>query len=151
MPRANGTRRGRSVITAAADHDATALLARVRELKPGELLRLATLWAGIRDGSLDPGRQRRRSAARIALRLATRTSDAPSSSIDSERAVAAVREVLAGPLAGSSIALRGPAADAAWAVADALDAIRHRDRLTVIAHEELLRPWRELLAELAPG
>jgi hypothetical protein len=54
-------------------------------------------------------------------------------------------------MAAQGSTLRGPLADAAFAVTDALDAIAHAGRLTPIAYEELLRPWRELTDELWSG
>lgn len=136
--------------TASAD-PAEAMLERVRRLEPRQILRLATLWAGVHDGSLDAGRQKRRAAARIALRLAVRGDGEESTALgrsDTSRAAAAVRHALDAASTDASRALRGPGSDAAFAVGDALDAIRHRSRLTRIAHDELLLPWRTLLVEL---
>ena len=133
--------------TASAD-SAAAILERARRLEPRQILRLAALWAGVSNGSIDPGRQKRRSAARIALRLATRGEDRASDRAESEQAATAVRHALASASADASRALRGPGADAAFAIGDALDALRHRDQLTAIAYDELLRPWRLLLVHL---
>lgn len=86
--------------------------------------------------------------ARMALRVRTRGDTAVDDPLESSRAADAVQAVLAGAPAGGMIAMRGPAADAAFAVGDALDAVRNRHRLSPMAYDELLRPWRALIAEL---
>lgn len=121
------------------------LLAAVREMRPRHLVRLAGLWAGVDAGVLDPGRQGRRNAARVAVRYVTRREDRAAARLRAEAAARSVSEVMA---TGTS-ALSGPAADAAFAITDALDAIAHADRLAPIAYRELLLPWRELMSELA--
>jgi ribulose-5-phosphate 4-epimerase/fuculose-1-phosphate aldolase len=131
----------------ASDERQDELLAAVRRLEPGQLMRLAGLWAGVSQGALDADRQRRRNAARLALRYVTRREDRILARRRTAAAVAAVATVMAGH--GST--LRGPLADAAFAVTDALDAIAHAERLAPIAYEELLRPWRELTEELRSG
>jgi hypothetical protein len=120
------------------------LLATVRRLEPGHLVRLAGLWAGVSQGALDADRQRRRNAARLALRYVTRREDRVVARSRTAAAAAAVGTVIA----AQGTTLRGPLADAAFAVTDALDAIAHAEHLTPVAYDELLRPWRELMTEL---
>lgn len=121
------------------------LLAAVRALRPRDLVRLAGLWAGVDAGTLDRERQGRRNAARVAVRYVTRREDRVAVRRRAEAAARAVAEVMA---AGGAPMLSGPAADAAFAVTDALDAIAHADRLAPVAYRELLLPWRQLAAEL---
>ncbi len=129
----------------ASDERQAELLAAVRRMQPRHLVRLAGLWAGVSHGALDASRQHRRNAARLALRYVTRREDR---SLGRTRAQAAAGAV--GAVAGSGSArLSGPMADAAFALTDALDALAHGDRLTPAAYEELLQPWRQLLAEIA--
>jgi hypothetical protein len=129
----------------ASDERQAELLAAVRRLQPHHLVRLAGLWAGVSHGSLDARRQYRRNAARLALRYVTRREDR---AVSRGRALAAAAAVTA--VAGTDVSrLTGPMADAAFALTDALDALAHADRLTVAAYDELLNPWRQLLAELA--
>jgi hypothetical protein len=124
------------------------LLAAVRALQPRHLVRLAGLWAGVDAGALDPERQGRRNAARVAVRYVTRREDRATARLRAEAAARVVAEVMA----TGSTRLSGPAADAAFAITDALDAIAHAERLAPIAYRELLLPWRELSAELSdPG
>ena len=136
------------MVTASADDTADDLLDRVRHLEPQQLLRLAALWAGVRDGAIDGSRQKRRLMARMALRVRTGGGVAVDDPHESSRAADAVQAVLAGAPLGGMIAMRGPAADAAFAIGDALDAVRNRHHLSPMAYEELLRPWRALIAEL---
>jgi hypothetical protein len=130
-----------------SDERQAELLAAVRRLEPGHLVRLAGLWAGVSQGALDADRQRRRNAARLALRYVARREDR----IVARSRTAAAAAAVATAMATNGTTLRGPMADAAFAVTDALDAIAHAGRLTPIAYEELLRPWRELTAELRSG
>lgn len=123
------------------------LLAAVRALRPRDLVRLAGLWAGVDAGTLDPGRQGRRNAARVAVRYVTRREERAAVRQRAGAAARAVAEVMA----GGSGALSGPAADAAFAITDALDAIAHADRLAPVAYRELLLPWHQLVAELGAG
>jgi hypothetical protein len=133
------------VAVAAFDEQAEALLETVRRLSPPQLLRLAGLWAGVSYGSLDPHRQRRRNGARIALRyLADEDRDREQDG-RSAAAAAAVLQAFGGDGTRGARSLRGPAADATFAVADALDALAYGDRLTSVAFEELMRPWNELM------
>jgi hypothetical protein len=129
----------------ASDERQAELLAAVRRMEPRHLVRLAGLWAGVAQGTLDRDRQHRRNAARLALRYVSRREER---SLGRGRALAAAAAVcaVAGTKPGS---LAGPMADAAFALTDALDALAHRDRLTPAAYEELLQPWRQLLAEIA--
>jgi hypothetical protein len=128
----------------ALDKRQAELLEAVRRLEPHHLVRLAGLWAGVSAGILDADRQQRRNAARLAVRYVSRREDRPAVRRRGAAAAAAVGSVM-GAASGS---LRGPVADAAFAVTDALDAIAHADRLTPVAYDELLRPWRELMAEI---
>jgi hypothetical protein len=128
-----------------ADSAQDELLAAVRALQPRHLVRLAGLWAGVAAGTLDPERQGRRNAARVAVRYVTRREDRAAARMRADAAARAVAEVMA---TGTS-SLSGPAADAAFAVTDALDAIAHAERLAPVAYRELLLPWRELRVELA--
>jgi hypothetical protein len=121
------------------------LLSAVRALRPRHLVRLAGLWAGVDAGALDPARQGRRNAARVAVRYVTRREDRAEARLRAEAAARAVAEVMA----SGTTALSGPAADAAFAITDALDAIAYADQLAPIAYRELLLPWRELSVELA--
>jgi hypothetical protein len=131
----------------ASDERQAELLAAVRRLEPRDLVRLAGLWAGVSQGALDADRQYRRNAAGLALRYVSRREDRSVSRRRSASAAEAVSAVMAGDGAGS----RTPGADAVFALTDALDAMAHADRLTTAAYEELLLPWRELMAELAAG
>lgn len=124
-----------------------ALLARARRLTPPQILRLAGLWAGVSYGALDPHRQRRRNGARLALRYLHDEDGGRGVSERSAAAAAAIAEALAPESLHGSLSLRGPAADAAFAVADALDALANERRLARVAFDELMRPWNELLQE----
>ena len=133
---------------APSEDQAEALLERVRHLEPRQLVRLAGLWAGVSHGELDAHRQRRRNAARLALRYVSRTEGRAAPRARSVLAAAAVADALSSDGSEAHVRLRGPAADAAFAVADALDALANARRLAPIAYEELLRPWNELMTEL---
>jgi len=133
---------------ASSEEQVQAILETARRLHPRHLLRLAGLWAGVSYGTLDPHRQRRRNGARIALRY---LNDEDRDHLPDGRvaaAAAAVTAALAAAEPDAQRSLRGPAADATFAVADALDAIVYGDRLSRVAFEELMRPWNELLGEL---
>lgn len=132
---------------ASVEEQAQALLETVRHLSPSQLLRLAGLWAGVSHGTLDPHRQRRRNGARTALRYLSDEDRRIGVTGVSGAAAAAVAEALANEAVSTSLSLRGPAADAAFAIADALDALANRRRLSRIAYEELMRPWNELMKE----
>ncbi len=119
------------------------LLAAVRALEPQHLARLAGLWAGVEAGMIDPDRQRRRNAARLAIRYFARREDRATARSRAAAAARAVSDVMAG-----GGALPGPVADAAFAVLDALDALAHAEHLTPLAYSELLLPWEQLMAEL---
>jgi hypothetical protein len=132
---------------ARSEEQAEALLAKARRLTPPQMLRLAGLWAGVSYGALDPHRQRRRNGARVALRYLGDEDDGRGVSARSAAAAAAIAEALAPESIQGSLSLRGPAADAAFAVADALDALANRRRLARVAFDELMRPWEELMKE----
>lgn len=136
------------VTLASSEDKLEELLERVRRLEPRQLMRLAGLWAGVSHGELDPHRQRRRNAARLALRYVSRQEGRAAPRARSVMAAMAVAEAMASNGADAPLRLRGPAADAAFAVADALDALANARRLAPIAYEELMRPWTELMAEL---
>jgi hypothetical protein len=119
------------------------LLAAVRALEPQHLARLAGLWAGVEAGMIDPDRQRRRNAARLAVRYFARREDRAVARSRAAAAARAVSEVMAG---GGS--LPGPVADAAFAVLDALDALAYAEHLTPLAYSELILPWEQLMVEL---
>ncbi|HEX6128303.1 MAG TPA: hypothetical protein VF071_04695 [Candidatus Limnocylindria bacterium] len=131
----------------ATDERQAELLATVRRLEPRHLVRLAGLWAGVSHGALDAERQHRRNAARLALRYVSRREDRAAA----RRRSAAAAEAVSAVMAGDGATMRTPVADAVFALTDALDAEAHAERLTTAAYEELLRPWRELMAELAAG
>jgi hypothetical protein len=131
----------------ASDERQAELLAAVGRLEPRHLVRLAGLWAGVSNGALDADRQHRRNAARLALRFVSRREDRAAARHRTAAAVTAVSSVMA----GHGPSMRAPMADAVFALTDALDALAHAGRLTTAAYEELLRPWRELMAELAAG
>jgi hypothetical protein len=133
-------------VVVAAEERQQELLAAVRRLEPRHLVRLAGLWAGVSFGTLDARRQHRRNAARLAVRYVTRREDRARTRERSAAAALAVSSVIIGGRNGTE--LRGPVADAAFAVTDALDAIAHADRLTVDAYQELLRPWLDLMDEI---
>jgi len=126
-----------------------ALLATVRSFGPRDLLRLAGLWAGVSYGSLDPHRQRRRNGARAALRYLADEDGRHAFDARTAVAAAAVAEALATGGERAAASLRGPAADATFAVADALDALAYADRLSRVAYDELMRPWEELQEQRA--
>lgn len=128
-----------------AETQSDELIAAVRGMRPRHLVRLAGLWAGVDAGVLDPERQGRRNAARVAVRYVTRREDR----IEARRRAESAARVVAEVMATGSTRLSGPAADAAFAITDALDAIAHADSLAPIAYRELILPWRELMAELA--
>jgi hypothetical protein len=132
---------------ASTEEQAEVLLARARRLNPPEILRLAGLWAGVSYGMLDPHRQRRRNGARIALRYLNGVTGGLGVDARSGAAAAAVAEALDAESRHAALRLRGPAADAAFAIADALDALANAERLSRVAYEELLRPWNELMKE----
>jgi hypothetical protein len=119
------------------------LLAAVRALEPQQLVRLAGLWAGVEAGAIDPQRQRRRNAARLAIRVLGRREDRAVSRSRANAAARAVADVMA-----NGGGFPGPAADAAFAVLDALDALAYAERLAPIAYAELLLPWEQLMLEL---
>jgi hypothetical protein len=129
----------------ATDERQAELLASVRRLEPRHLVRLAGLWAGVSHGALDADRQHRRNAARLALRYVSRREDRSAA----RRRAAAAAEAVSAVMANGGAGTRTPGADAAFALTDALDAMAHAERLTAAAYEELLLPWRELMAELA--
>lgn len=135
------------MVVASSEERAEALLARARTLTPPQILRLAGHWAGVSYGTLDPHRQRRRNGARIALRYLSNEDGGRGVSARAATAAAAIAEALAPDAMGASLSLRGPAADAAFAVADALDALANRRRLARVAFDELMRPWKELMKE----
>ena len=124
------------------------LLAAVRALEPQQLVRLAGLWAGVEAGAIDPQRQHRRNAARMAIRVLGRREDRAISRRRADDAAQAVAEVMANGRGTSGNRLPGPGADAAFAVLAALDAIAYAERLTPIAYAELLLPWEQLMLEL---
>lgn len=132
---------------ASSEERAEALLAKARALTPPQILRLAGHWAGVSYGTLDPHRQRRRNGARVALSYLGNEDRRNGVSARSDAAAAAIATALAANPIGSSLSLRGPAADATFAVADALDALAHRGRLSRVAYDELMRPWRQLMEE----
>jgi len=134
---------------ASMEEQAEALLARARRLNPPQILRLAGLWAGVSYGALDPHRQRRRNGARVALRYLNDEDGSRGVNARSAAAAAAIAEALAPESLHGSLSLRGPAADAAFAVADALDALANQRRLARVAFDELMRPWNELMKERA--
>lgn len=133
---------------ATSEEQAQALLDAVRRMPPRQLMRLAGMWAGVSSGELDPFRQRRRNAARLALRYLARRENASEPRARSVAAAMAVAEALTADGSQAMAHLRGPAADAAFAVADALDALAYADRLAPVAYDELLRPWKDLMREL---
>lgn len=132
---------------ASNQEQAEALLARACRLTPPQMLRLAGLWAGVSYGALDPHRQRRRNGARLALRYLNDEDGGRGVNARSAAAAAAIAEALAPESIHGSLSLRGPAADAAFAVADALDALANQRRLARVAFDELMSPWNELMSE----
>lgn len=134
---------GGFAMVVASDERQDELLAAVRRLEPGDLVRLAGLWAGVEAGAIDPQRQQRRNAARLAIRVLGRREDRAVSRSRAAAAARAVADVMA-----NGRGLTGPVADAAFAVLDALDAIAYAERLAPIAYAELLLPWEQLTLEL---